>query len=312
VGGAALFGSFRQILSSPCDALLKANPWLGDDSKSLLRTFALPTAAPPRELVAARRAATLERLTCGEAVWDGWAEAMRALAVPLADEPAAQRLWEFAATTEMADAAILAVHHDLAGLTFPGAVDFSNAGFVDAAWFSAATFHGEASFRDTRFERGANFENATFHGAANFDGASFGRSGEFRQVRFLGPASFRRAEFVKDAWFRGGAFAALDMEGASFGGEAGLGNVRYGGPVNFSTVTFGDNAGFEAAAFEDVARFDDARFARNARFEKSQFRREPSFGRARFLGKFLFDGIEVPQGTSPVHQTIADLARRLG
>jgi hypothetical protein len=307
-----LLGRFRQILSSPRDALREANPWLGDSSRDLVRAFALPNSRPPSSLEAARRAATLERLTRGAAAWSDWADVMQSLFVALSDDAAAQRLWVFAATTEFADAALLAVHHDLSGLTFPGPVDFSHAGFVNAAWFSASTFHGEANFRDTRFERGVNFESATFHASANFDGASFGRSGEFRQARFLGPASFRRAEFVKDAWFRGGSFAALDMEGASFGGEAGLGDVRYGGPVNFSRVTFGDNAGFEAATFEDVARFEDSRFARNARFEKSQFRREPSFARARFLGKTLFDGIEVPQDASPVHQTIADLARRLG
>jgi len=308
-----MLGAIGKTSSSPRAALLKANPWLGADADEVARVFTLPSAVPGGRVAAARRAATLARLHAGVDAWNGWAATMEALAGELGQDPAAQRLWTYLATTDLAGIAVGLQAHDFAALIFPGLADFTAARFADPACFSAAIFAGEACFADAGFARGANFERCVFKGAASFAGVSFGRAGEFRRAEFLGPASFRGAHFAKDAWFRGGHFAAaLDASGASFGGEAGLGDIRYDGPTSFAEARFGDNAGFEAAVFRDVVRFDDARFERNARFEQARFEREPSFDRARFLGPTFFQGIAIPEGSAHVQKAIAELRRRLG
>jgi hypothetical protein len=313
LGDDRMLGAIGKAFSSPRAALLEVNPWLGADADEVARVFTLPNAVPDARVAVARRAATLARLRTGADAWNGWAATMQGLDGQLADDPAAQRLWAYLATTDFAGAAIEPSRGELAALVFPGLTDFTAARFADTASFSASIFAGEACFANAELAHGAHFEHCTFNGAARFDGVVFGRAGEFRRAEFLGPASFRAARFAKDAWFRGGYFAAaLDMGGASFGGEAGLGDIRYDGPTSFANVRFGDNAGFEAAVFRDVVRFDDARFERNARFEQARFEREPTFDRARFLGRTFFQDIAVPEGSAHVQKAIAELKRRLG
>jgi hypothetical protein len=303
-----VLGQLRQAFASPRSAVFKANPWIEPHAGELARVFALPGGTP--EAAAARRAAALARLGAGDVAWNAWATRMQDLAPPLGADPAMQRLWAYAAATDLAG---VALPRSFAGLLFPGTVDMTGATFAESAWFSASICARDIRFDGARFPQGACFEGITFGAAASFERAVFGRAAEFRQARFRGPASFRAARFEKDAWFRGARFgAALDMREASFGGEAGFGDIRYGGPADFSHVTFHDNAGFEAAAFEDVARFNDARFGRNARFAEACFRRESSFDRTRFLGKTIFEGVAVPEGPSAVQRAIADLAHRLG
>jgi hypothetical protein len=305
-----VLGQLRQTFSSPRAGLFKANPWLEAHAEDVTRALALPGSAPGPAIAAARRDAALARLRAGPTAWNGWATRMHALAAPLGTDPAAQRLWAYAAATDLSG---LALPGDVAGLLFPGTLDMTGAVFGEAAWFSASICAADVRLDNAHFSHGAYFERVVFNAAASFAGAVFGRAAEFRQAQFRGPASFRAARFEKDAWFRGSSFeTALDMSEASFGGEAGFGDIRYRGPADFSRAVFRDNAGFEAAVFEDVARFDDARFERNARFEQAAFGREPSFDRARFLGKILFEGVGVPEGQSAVHRTLADLARRLG
>lgn len=305
-----MLGQLRQTFSSPQTGLFKANPWLEPHAEEVTRALALPGSAPGPAVATARREAALARLRAGATAWNGWATRMHELAAPLGIDPAAQRLWSYAAATDLSG---LALAGDFAGLLFPGTLDLTGATFAEAAWFSASICAGEARLDNAHFARGAYVERVVFNAAASFAGATFGGAAEFRQAQFRGPASFRAARFAKDAWFRGSSFeTALDMSEASFGGEAGFGDIRYRGSADFSRAVFRDNAGFEAAVFEDVARFDDARFERNARFEQATFGREPSFDRARFLGKILFEGVGVPEGQSAVQRTLADLARRLG
>src|SRR6185437_12196399 len=209
-----MLGAIGKAFSSPRAALLKVNPWLGADADEVVRAFALPHAAPDGRVGMARRAATFARLRAGPDAWNAWATAMQALADPLADDPAAQRLWTFLATTDFAGAALEPPGRELAALVFPGPADFTTARFADTAYFSASIFAGEARFANAELAGGANFERCIFKGAVSFDGVVFGRAGEFRRVEFLGSASFRTARFAEDAWFRGGHFAAaLDMSG---------------------------------------------------------------------------------------------------
>jgi len=298
--------------TSPEDMLFETNPWMGVRGADFVRHFALPNGVPDGAIVTARREASVARLREGSSVWNQWATTMQVLWRHLAVDPPTQRMLSFIATTDLNGHAFEGPLNDLAGLVFPGKLDLSGASFGDAAWFMSSRFDGDALFRNAEFAEGANFERAVFSGLASFEGAAFAKSGEFRRAQFQQPATFRAASFDKDAWFRGARFASsLDMSGTSFAGEAGFGDIRYEGPTDFSRADFADNAGFEAAVFDDVVRFDDARFARNARFEQARFGREPSFDRARFQGRAFFDGITVPQGSSPVRKVIADVMRRL-
>jgi hypothetical protein len=294
-------------------ALLKVNPWLGENADEVARVFTLPNAVPDRHVAAARRAATLARLHAGADAWNEWATAMAALAGELAGDLAAQRLWAYLAMTDLAGAVVDPPNQELAGLIFPGASDFTAARFAQIAFFSASIFAGEACFANAAFAHGAYFEHCIFKSVTSFEGVHFGRAAEFRRAEFFGPVNLRAVCFDRDVWFRGGHFAAaLDVSGANFGGEAGLGDVRYDGPTSFANVRFADNVGFDEAVFRDVVRFDGARFERNARFEQVRFEREPSFDRARFLGRAFFQGIAVPAGSARVQKTIAELKRRLG
>jgi len=259
----------------------------------------------------ARRTASLERLAQGVDAWNDWAFAMLRIAHDAREDADLSAIVRAFATADLSGT-VLDGMTDLGGYQFPWDAVFTHARFRRDIWLIDTKFGGRADFRSVDFDGKAWMEHATFRKAADFSGALFAKTVELRHSRFLGGASFAGARF-HDAWFRGARWAGdVTFAGASFSGEAGLGDCRFEGTVDLSNVAFDDNAGFEGATFEGPVTLAGTRFGRRARFARVRFAVPPVLERARFARPPDPAGSLPPPSGSPVHDHLDRIRRRLG
>lgn len=123
-------------------------------------------------------------------------------------------------------------YYDLSGIFFSGPfnlvdfledrefekfADFSEAIFIDAAFFPGATFKEGADFFNATFKEWAWFEEATFLELADFGGVSFKKKAFFFKATFKQEANFRGATFAGQAVFTKTTFTELaDFTEATF------------------------------------------------------------------------------------------------
>ncbi|MBM4122872.1 MAG: hypothetical protein FJ249_09825 [Nitrospira sp.] len=173
----------------------------------------------------------------------------------------------------------------MAGTTFEGAVDLSQAAFAGPVDFSQAIFLKEGFFihalftQATRFEKTALGLHSRFHRAQFFAPVTFHRAGfnglaEFIQVTFEKDASFAQAYFRGGTGFSGSRFQGLsDFSEAVFEREA-----------FFMFTVFEQDAYFRRVTFRAETNFSDSEFKGLDDFSKTFFTTEPKFTRAKISG----------------------------
>jgi uncharacterized protein YjbI with pentapeptide repeats len=178
---------------------------------------------------------------------------------------------------------------DLAGVCFPGDVDFRDARFCEPTSFSEARFCGDVDFRGVTFSEDTRFQGTQFAGLADFDRTQCSRPVDFSNARFSDGAIFANAHFSDVANFTDVQFARRVMfQDATFMKQAGFLKAQFSGPVGFRDTRFFGEADFVAAQFSKHASFQGAVFSEAADFTEALFRDHAYFSRAHFSGVARF------------------------
>ena len=263
------------------------------------------------EFTSARKDATLRRYRAGGNVWNDWAEGYLKLGRELHGQPDQLVLLNSVALADFSRVRF-ADALDMAAWQIPADACFAHVVFEREVWLSGSRFHAGADFVAAQFEGPAYFEGVAIAGRASFASARFAAAAEFRKSAFTAPASFAGCRFEGDAWFRGARFqGSLDFSGAVFEREAGMGDCDYSGLTTFSGSRFAGNAGFDGARFDGPTSFDECVFTGNLWFKAARFAHIPSFELTRFGGALHLEDMILPPISSPVHERIDEIRRRL-
>jgi uncharacterized protein YjbI with pentapeptide repeats len=258
----------------------------------------------------ARRRAAIERWRQGPAVWQRWADEVRALRAEIAIDARAER---FLAWLTFADFSyqVFPQTVDFSGADLPAGASFAAAQFLCDAWFCGGRFGAGVDFRGAQFASDVFFEDCWFEGRIDFEDATFSGSAQFSSSRMLRSFSARKARFRADAWLRACQFfGPVDFAKARIAGEAGLGNCYFAQDVDFSEADFADNVGFEDSVFASQALFEHAAFGRHARFGRARFEQSPCFRAARFFGACHFDDTTIPILPWPITEKLEEIEQR--
>jgi hypothetical protein len=153
------------------------------------------------------------------------------------------------------------------------------------ASFTEATFIEDAWFDFVTFEIDAEFSNANFCGRASFDGARFCANASFNDCSFRRQFTSMGAHFEKDADFSKAHFSGPAIfDRSAFSGQAIFKYVLFSEDSRFLGSRFGALAEYSGCAFESATRFDLAHFQAQALFEQARFQATSSFCSTRFLG----------------------------
>jgi hypothetical protein len=220
--------------------------------------------------------------------------------------------------------------HQIAGPTFQKEVDFTNAHFGKAAYFSGAVFKDRANFNTARIDgyasfwgkpqprllsadqEAAYFRGARFEGDADFSHAQIGAEAQFEGAIFVQKATFYDAQIGGAALFD--ASVQQQTKGTIFHGDVNFDKVRFRGDVRFQGSVFESLATFDRADIAGMAWFrsepeskipgtsfgKDATFtllhvAGQAEFQGAKFSAGADFGGARFDGNAFFFGQKTPE-----------------
>jgi uncharacterized protein YjbI with pentapeptide repeats len=262
--------------------------------------------------LAARRAASLARLSEGTAAWHNWAVSMTELLEEGASSPRISTI-EAVAMTDFAGMTFSKAA-DFAAFLFPGETCFERTRFQREAYFNACTFVGSTSFRGAEFShRGAWFENGQFDSDASFMYARWKGAAEFRSTTFKGAVTFAHAVFEGDLWIAAAVFCrSSNFAGTIFQKEGGFGSSKFYGEATFSDTCFGGNAGFTAAAFGTTVTFERAVFEKKAWFNGCRFGDLARFRFAEFHGGADFHSTELAAQIGAASSCLAELQRRFG
>ncbi|MBI4216970.1 MAG: pentapeptide repeat-containing protein [Chloroflexi bacterium] len=149
---------------------------------------------------------------------------------------------------EEADAAVRMVN--LAGVVFPGPMDWMGRTFPKAISFWGATFQGEARFVEANCLGEFRFEQANFLGEAYFHNSTF-----------QGWTTFANAIFKK----------MFNIWNTTFKGEVSFLDAAFKDAVVFDDITFKEEVRFDRADFCQEALFFDVTFKGPLRFLRTGF-----------------------------------------
>ena len=186
---------------------------------------------------------------------------------------------------------------DLAGVVFPGPIDFKRYDkehpFRPVS-FRRAAFSGDASFREAAFSGDADFSEAAFSGYADFREAAFSGDADFRESAFSGDANFSGAA---KATGRGGRRYDMRLTGAPGEDGAWAAKGEALSPATPSRSTF-QRIDFSGCTFGGPADFNNRRFTDTTSFRGAVFERAPKFHNANLHQDTDFTGTKFPDVTS--------------
>ncbi|MEO6588593.1 MAG: pentapeptide repeat-containing protein [Pyrinomonadaceae bacterium] len=156
---------------------------------------------------------------------------------------------------------------------FVVSVDFSDAVFIEGAFFSNSLFSAQSRFVGTKF-KSAIFNGVKFNSEANFLLASFEYS-EFISTIFNSEkeASFQQAKFTGHSSFYYATFGNVDFSQAKFSKD-----------VDFESTTFSGESKFNETTFSNTGKtsFYKAKFTKDTFFDNTKFNNDVSFNSAIF------------------------------
>ncbi|MCP1413665.1 pentapeptide repeat-containing protein [Paenarthrobacter sp. A20] len=189
------------------------------------------------------------------------------------------------------------VEGDFRGVVVGGTADFSNATFLESAYFADALFEDEANFQRAVFMENCSFTKARFAKQANFDHLTCQGRATFTSATFSGVFSSRGSDFVGRSVFSSAKFQkSANFEESSFSAPAGFATTYFGSDAVFEGTLFKSDANFYQSKFMGGAGFKKVEFTGTLRFDKSYFKGRAGFNEAIFMSRSSFQEVTFDGG----------------
>ncbi len=174
---------------------------------------------------------------------DGTLSTKQAWTVEKADQ-FLQKIYKYVASASKSDRVV-----DLTGVVFPASetqpLPLTSDRLFHAVCLYRAVFGGSVNFRHTKFLLNIDFSEATFIQTAYFDDIEAHGLFVARNVEFVSDAYFQRAEFHENALFSRSNFQnAAYFSGAQFSKMANFTRSNFSGSAWFDHARFYGNSGF--------------------------------------------------------------------